>query len=184
MNENDNWISDDWIEVCDLSDEEFEALSPEERQAYLDNMDAWIKAEIEKDPHRAFLDLAIGSFDDVVNNRNDVTVKTFDYMAGMAVKHSDYSVLTEIAMTLMKIMLILRKIYPECNKLDVEIIGEHSDDNFYFRLFLLTRFIFELIDQERDGKLILDNALENEERELLLGIIDLAAQYDEIGKDN
>jgi hypothetical protein len=164
----------------ELSEQELEALSAEERQLYFDEQIAEIQAEIDSDPQMSFLALALGTFNDIIRNENDVTIRDFNYMAGMTIQYSDYSILTEIAMTLLKVMLILQKNNPECTNFDTEDVGTNLEKNYYIRLNSLVCLILDLIDQERDGKLIINNDFKSKNRDKLFTLIDLAIQYDRI----
>ena len=153
----------------ELSDEAFEKLSQEEQHAYIQN-------QLDSDPQGAFLSLAIGAFE-------DKNLEDFDYLAGMAVQYSDYSILTELAMTLMKTMQILEAKDPECTKIydknaDLNA-GDIVSNNYYIRLSLMTKLILKLIEEERLGNISLDNDFEDPDRELLFGLIDLAVRRSE-----
>jgi hypothetical protein len=138
-------------------------MSNEEQNAYL-------KAQIDSDPQGAFLSLAIGAF-------NEGNVKDFDYLAGMAWQYSGCSILTEIAMTLMKTMLILKINDPKCVKNNKDDnIEEILHKGYFLRLNLLTDLILDLIKQEKDGKLKIDNNLETNSRSILFGFIDYAVE--------
>jgi hypothetical protein len=175
---NRNEIKENKLKIRMLSEQELEALSAEEKQSYIDEMDASIKEEINSDPQGSFLDLALGIFNDVINNENNVNVRDFNYMAGMAIQYSDYSVLTEIAMTLLKVMLILKKNDPECSKIEPGEMENILEKHYYVRLHPLVSLVIELINQERDGKLIINNKLKSKNRDLLFNFIDAAIQHD------
>ena len=164
-------------EIREFSEQELESLSVEERQAHFDEARADMQKMLDNDPRGSFFDLALGTFDDAIENKNNVTDRDFNYMAGMAIQYSDYSILTEIAMNLMKVMLILKNNDPKCSEFDTKDMSNVLD-HYFLRLRLLTDLIIELIYQERDGELIINNNFEHKCRDLLLNLIDAAIQHD------
>jgi len=153
--------------VNEISDEDYEKLSIKEQET-------WIKDTLERDPQGAFLDMAISAFE-------EGNIEDFDFLAGMAVQYSDDSLLTEIAMTLLKTMLILKKKEPQYAKLSDDLvldIENTTKNHYYIRLHALTTLIIELIEEERNGKFSIGNDFENSSRSLLHSFIDFAASND------
>jgi hypothetical protein len=161
-------------EVPELSDQEFEKLSLDEKEAYLNQSKNYIIETINSDPHGAFLDLALGAFEDALNNQNNNAITDFNYLAGLAIQHSDQSILMVIAMTLMKTIIILRKRDPKNSTLEFNNIKDVLSDHYYFRLHLITHLVIELIHQERNGKLVIKDNFKSKAKELLFDLIDVA----------
>jgi len=160
------------LEEVSTMSENNEKREPSKRKINLTAEDIAIKEILDNDPQRAFLSLAMGAF-------NEGAVEDFDYLAGMAMQYSGNSILTEIALTLLKTLLIIKTKYPECVRIAWDIINNPDEilkEDYYIRLHVLTTLIFDMIDQEKDGKINLQAFLEQRERVILCGLLDSAAR--------
>ena len=171
-------LSKQKLDAYELSEQQIDTLSAEERQSYFDKEGDNIKAVIEGDPQAAFLEIALGAFSNAMSNEDSGADSDFNYLAGMAIQYSDYSILTEIAMTLLKAMLILKKNDPNCIELEIGNVKNIVDNNCFIRIRLAAILIIDLIYQEMDGKLDINNDFESNGRDLMFSFIDAAIQYD------
>jgi hypothetical protein len=159
--------------LAELNEDAFNELSDEEKDALLTEL-------IMSDPRTAFFDLALSAFD-------EGDVDEFDYFAGMAVQYSDCSVLVEMAMTLLKTMLIIKEKDPDCARIpemnleetEEEELYEIADGDSYLRLNLLAELVMELIKEENEGRLTISDEFESGAENLLGVLLDRAAERQE-----
>ena len=108
----------------------------DEIQKEIDKVNSAIEKALAKHPHHAFFDTAVDFFEG--READD-----FDEFAGRAMNHSGRSLLMEIALTLMKIIMILEEKYSKFTAPETTEEGLKKDH--FTRLFLVLRIVEELI---------------------------------------